>query len=150
MCDYSLHGIRNRLAKEGETLVVHRFFTGSKGLTAPEYVQPVEKPRGLLATIKQLFASPPDECAVCIPDGAKLVLYDIPADLQRRYFLCDAEPITFRQLSADPSTYRDAMEFCHGVTLRLQDLEEGQRVSVVALSPAELENAEEFGTSFHY
>ncbi len=40
MCDYSLHGIRNRLAEEGETLVVHRFFTGSKGLTSPEYLKP--------------------------------------------------------------------------------------------------------------
>jgi len=38
MCDYSLHGIKNRLAEEGEVLVVHRFHTGSKGLTSPEYL----------------------------------------------------------------------------------------------------------------
>ena len=31
MCDYSLHGIENRLAEEDEVLVVHRFYLGSKG-----------------------------------------------------------------------------------------------------------------------
>jgi hypothetical protein len=48
MCDYSLHGIRNRLAEEGEILVVHRFFTGSKGLTSPKYLEPVKEPKGLI------------------------------------------------------------------------------------------------------
>ena len=33
MCDYSLMGIPNRLACEGEDLVVHQFRTGSRGLT---------------------------------------------------------------------------------------------------------------------
>jgi hypothetical protein len=32
MCDYSLAGVPNRLAVEGEQLVVHRFPTGSVGL----------------------------------------------------------------------------------------------------------------------
>ncbi len=36
MCDYSLQGIRNRLAEQGEILVVHRFQTGSKGLTSAQ------------------------------------------------------------------------------------------------------------------
>ena len=39
MCDYSLQGIENRLAKEGEVLVVHRFYSGSKGLTSPKYLK---------------------------------------------------------------------------------------------------------------
>ena len=77
MCDYSLHGIKNRLADEGETLVVHRFYTGSKGLTSPKYLEPAEKPRGLIAALKKMFASPPSECAVCIPDGAKLILLSL-------------------------------------------------------------------------
>ena len=58
MCDYSLHGIKNRLADEGETLVVHRFYTGSKGLTSPEYLKPIEKPKGLMAALRSLFAAP--------------------------------------------------------------------------------------------
>src|SRR5688572_32799661 len=83
MCDYSLHGIRNRLAEEGETLIVHRFYTGSKGLTSPEYLKPIEQPRGLMATFRRMFAGEPREYAVCIPDGAKLILAGISLALQR-------------------------------------------------------------------
>jgi hypothetical protein len=35
MCDYSLMGIPNRLAEEGEDLVAHRFPTGSVGFASP-------------------------------------------------------------------------------------------------------------------
>jgi hypothetical protein len=34
MCDYSLAGVPNRLAVEGEELQVHRFPTGALGLTS--------------------------------------------------------------------------------------------------------------------
>src|SRR6266704_1620122 len=134
MCDYSLHGIRNRLAEEGETLVVHRFYTGSKGLTSPDYLKPPEQPKGLMAFLRKIVAAPSKECAVCIPDGAKLVLLGISPALQQTYGLCGNEAATFRQLSADASTYRDAVEFKNGVKRRLQDLEEGQRVQVLALT----------------
>ena len=36
MCDYSLAGIPNRLAVEGEQLVAYRFSTGAIGLTSPD------------------------------------------------------------------------------------------------------------------
>ena len=134
MCDYSLHGIRNRLAKEDEVLVVHRFHTGSKGLTSPERLKPTAQPKGLLAILKSMFAAEPQECAVCVPDGAKLMVYGISPKHQEAHDLSAAEPVTFRQLSAEAQTYRDAVEFKNGVKLRLQDLEEGQRVEVLALS----------------
>ena len=35
MCDYSLMAVPNRLAKEGEELVSHRFPTGSVGFASP-------------------------------------------------------------------------------------------------------------------
>jgi hypothetical protein len=35
MCDYSLAGIPNRLAAEGEQLMVFRFPTGARGLASP-------------------------------------------------------------------------------------------------------------------
>ncbi len=38
MCDYSLAGLRTRLAVEGEELVVYRFPTGSIGLTSASEV----------------------------------------------------------------------------------------------------------------
>jgi hypothetical protein len=137
MCDYSLHGIRNRLADEGETLVVHRFYTGSKGLTSPEYLRPVQESKGFLAILRSIFSGPPDECAVCIPDGARLLLHGISVGLQKAHGLRATEPVNFRQLSADSAAYRDAVEFKNGVQVRLQDLEEDQLIEVMALSSAE-------------
>jgi hypothetical protein len=138
MCDYSLQGIRNRLAEEGETLVVHRFYTGSKGLTSPGYLKPPEKSKGLIAAIKKILSGQTNECAVCIPDGARLILHDISTKLQQAHALCANETVTFRQLSADAATYRDAVEFENGVKVRLQDLEEGQTVAILALSSEEI------------
>ena len=127
---------------EHSTMMVRRAVvpikaTGSKGLTSPEYLQLAQKPKGFFAALKLLFASPPAECAVCIPDGARLFLHAIPAGLQKACGIGDAEPVTFRQLSADAATYRDAVKFQNRIRLRLQDLEEGQTVTVLALSPAE-------------
>jgi hypothetical protein len=137
MCDYSLHGIRSRLAEKGETLVVHRFFTGSKGLTSPEYLKPTQSAKGFMAILKRMFVSGLMECAVCIPDGAKLVLRRISPALQQTHGLSGSEQVTFRQLSADATAYRDAVEFQNGVKIRLQELEEGQEAEVLALSSEE-------------
>lgn len=142
MCDYSLHGIENRLAREGEVLVVHRFYSGSKGLTSPGYLNPKRISGGILATIKRMFAPNPQPCAVCIPDGARLVLHGIEPALRRSHALDRVEPVTFRQLSANDYAYRDAVEFKNGLKVRLQDLEIGQIFEVLSLSSemAEVEN----------
>jgi hypothetical protein len=142
MCDYSLHGIENRLAEEGEVLVVHRFYLGSKGLTSPDYLKPIEQPKGWRAmlkraTLKRMFAARSRVCAVCIPDGAQLVLRGISPALRQAHGLSTTESVTFRQLSANAGTYRDAVEFRNGVKVHLQDLEEGQSVEVLALSSKE-------------
>ena len=79
MCDYSLHGNNNRLAKDGEELIVHRFTTGSKGLTSPQYLKPRPKLKAKgLGRILGIKSSNSKECAVCIPDGAKLVVSFFP------------------------------------------------------------------------
>lgn len=138
MCDYSLHAIRNRLASEGERLVVHRFYTGSIGL-APEPV-PVDAsaPKQKLAFWRKLFLlddkSDRPDCAVCIPPGARLVLHNIPAHLQREFGVEETEEVTFTQLSADENSYRDAVRFSSGKTALLQRLTPGQKVEVVSLS----------------
>ena len=134
MCDYSLHGVENRLAEEGETLVVHRFYAGSKGLTSPEYLKPCEQLKGWIAVLKRIFAGEPRVCAVCIPDGAQLVLYGISPAHRQAYGLSEAEAVTFRQLSANAGTYRDAVEFRNGVKIGLQELVEGQQIEVLTLS----------------
>ena len=145
MCDYSLHGIRNRLAEKDEVLVVHRFYPGSKGLTSSEYlnVDP-PKPKGLLALlVSKLTVVQPQVCAVCVPDGAKLMIYGISPKLQQAHGLNSAEAVAFRQLSTEAQTYRDAVEFKNGVRVRLQDLEEGQSVQVLALSSDNVDALEE-------
>jgi hypothetical protein len=58
--------------------------------------------------------------------------------LQQTYALSANEGVTFRQLSAEAATYRDAVEFGNGVKVRLQDLEEGQTVAILALSSEEI------------
>ena len=56
----------------------------------------------------------------------------------------EEEPVTFRQLSADAATYRDAVEFRNGQRVRLQELDEGQAVEVLAMSSDELQVVEDF------
>jgi hypothetical protein len=122
MCDYSLAGLPNRLAVEGEQLVVHRFATGARGL-APA-----------CPGLKQLIF-PSRTPAVCIPPGARLGLYDIPLHLQQRLGVSEVEKVSFVQQSAEVFTYRDAVRFANGKELLLQSLQCGQRVDVLSLSP---------------
>jgi hypothetical protein len=141
MCDYSLCGIPNRLAAEGEQLVVHKFSTGSMGLASPADLQvavaKAEIKRSWWQRVKDFFepgnplASTP---AVCIPPGAQLIVKDVPADLQRLCRLAEREAVTFMQISADVNSYRDAIRFRNGYEIRLQDLPAGVRVEVISLA----------------
>jgi len=144
MCDYSLMGVPNRLAIEGEDLVSHRFPTGSMGLAAPADIArwtqaPPRGPRGVWAVIKEFFnpTDPSPVAAVCIPPGASLWLRDIPVRLQVEAGVGPEELVTFTQIDAAANSYRDAMRFSSGVVVRLQELREGQRVRVIDLSLAE-------------
>ena len=142
MCDYSLMGIPNRLAVEGEQLVVHRFRTGSLGLAAPldlELVDPpTGQPRSVWERLKSFF-NPLERYsvdAVCIPPGGRLVVEDIPASLQRALEVGPIELVTFTHIEAAGS-YRDAVRFKNGREVRLQELREGQHVWVMDLCGAE-------------
>src|SRR6266446_4589121 len=117
MCDYSLAGIPNRLAVEGEQLVVHRFSTGSLGLATP---------------CSQLLSK--ETPAVCIPTGAHLRLRDIPEALQLQLGLNPIEEVTFVQLSAEAYQYRDAVRFQNGREILLQRLGCGQQMEVLSLA----------------
>src|SRR3989442_3435486 len=98
MCDYSLAGVPNRLAVEGEELVVHRFTTGTLGLASPN------TPLSRLWSGK---ATP----AVCVPPGARLRLRDIPLGAQQEFGVREDEEVTFVQQSAEAYRYRDAIRF---------------------------------------
>ena len=72
MCDYSLMGISNRLALEGEDLVVYEFRTGSRGLTPDTSVTNRDTRQKRFKTfrsvVKLLLGNvEPEKIAVCIP-----------------------------------------------------------------------------------
>ena len=123
MCDYSLAGIPNRLATEGEQLMVQRFSTGARGLTSSN------------ASLWRFWSK--QTPAVCVPPGARLLLRDIPKDLQRQFQVDATEEVTFAQLSAEAYQYRDAVRFRNGREVLLQRLRCGQRVEVLSLCSGE-------------
>jgi len=142
MCDYSLMTQPNRLAQEGEQLVVHRFPIGSLGLASPADVKrrparPTHR-KTFWTKLKEFVVPPQTEpvAAVCIPPGARLRLEDIPASLQSELHIGPVEEVRFTQLSAQVNTYRDAVCFSNGIELRLQNLVPGLRVTVLDLGGA--------------
>jgi hypothetical protein len=144
MCDYSLMTVPNRLAQQNEELELHRFPTGSLGLASPHDLKraanpPVPIRKNFWGTIKDFF-NPPASVpvpAVCIPPGARLELQDIPLRLQHDLGVGPVEEVTFTQITAAVNTYRDAVRFANGRSVRLQELREGQHVRVLDLSLAE-------------
>jgi len=143
MCDYSLMNIPNRLAKEGEDLVIYRFSNGCIGVASPSDLCPeTNSPSAWLRTFwptvkKCLNLETRSVAAVCIPPGASLCLTDIPKRLQRELGIGPTETVMFTQLTAAANTYRDAVRFSNGRTILLQGLHEGQRVRALALDPAD-------------
>jgi hypothetical protein len=152
MCDYSLHTYPNRLAADGENLVIHRFGAGSLGLASPADLIPVitaNKSGGTLwSQVKAWFQgrNPRWEAekrvpAVCIPPGARLVLRDIPKNLQRELGVGEVEEVQFIQITAEVNTYRDAVRFKNCRQALLQQLREGQHVQVLTIGVEEFEPA---------
>ena len=126
MCDYSLAHFPNRLAVEGEQLVVHRFATRTLGLAPARCAW-------------NQFLFPSRLPAVCVPPGARLRLYDIPEDLQRCLSVRAVEEVTFIEQSLEAFTFRDGIRFANGREILLQQLTCGQRAEVLSLGGSEEE-----------
>jgi hypothetical protein len=146
MCDYSLHGLKNRLAVEGERLFVHKFHTGSKGLASAADLRalenPIPAPDGIWARARYWIESlgkPSSEelmkmlPAVCVPPGARLYVEGIPAYLQDEYKVGEAEEVVFTQISANAFEYRDAFRFENGREALIQRFNEQTRVEILCL-----------------
>jgi len=116
MCDYSLAHFPNRLAVEGEQLIVHRFGSRTLGLAPTQ-----------LGLKQLLFSGRP---AFCVPPGARLRLRDIPDTLQQSLDVGAVEEVTFVEKSLEAFAYRDGV---------LQRLQCGQRVEVLSLDSGESE-----------
>ncbi|HET9179215.1 MAG TPA: hypothetical protein VFQ24_12730 [Terriglobia bacterium] len=135
MCDYSLMGVPNRLAKAGEELVLYRFHTGTLGFTSLLEATERQCPRSFWHRLTRSSFSPGAAVpAVCIPPGARLRLEDVPNSLQLRLEVGQKEEVTFTQLSVEPHRHRDAVRFDNGRTSRIQDLRPGMRAKVLDLS----------------
>jgi hypothetical protein len=142
MCDYSLGSIPNRLAAEGEELVVHRFPTGTTGLACPADLERCtsrsETPgKKLWRRIVDTLGYGLDDqtvSAICIPPGAFLILKDIPKNVQKKYDVQPEEGVTFMQIDATMGAYRDAFRFHNGREIRIQDLPRGLRIEVLSLA----------------
>lgn len=138
MCDYSLGGIPNRLAVEGDRLLVKAFCTGSIGLAA---VQDVERAQSGARPKKTLWkrlkllctAASSDVPAICVPPGALLILRDIPREMQHQLGLRESEIVEFTQTGMDANRHRDAFRFPGGQEVLLQNLKPGLRVTVLSL-----------------
>jgi len=71
--------------------------------------------------------------AVCIPPGARILLHEIPTHLQHQLGVSSSEEVTFIQRGLEASTHRDGVRFTNGCEVLLQQLEVGQRVTVLSL-----------------
>jgi len=136
--------VPNRLARQNENLVTHRFPTGSLGLASPAELKrlagsPRTARQSFWRVVRNFFDPPKTDAvpAVCIPPGARLRLQDIPARLQSECGVGPVAEVTFTQLTAAANSYRDAVRFSNGREVRIQELREGQRVRVLDLSMAE-------------
>jgi hypothetical protein len=145
MCDYSLHGLPNRLAVEGEELVAHRFITGAIGLASPAELcralkcKNESQKRGFWSGLKAAIFPPAfsEASAVCVPPGARLRMTGIPVSLQRELDVGEDEVVTFVQPTVMANTYHDAVRFENGRQALLQMLREGQSVRLLSLNSVE-------------
>ena len=152
MCDYSLQGVPNRLAVEGEELITYRFPTGSVGLATPTDIAAAKRPkphegcrRSWWSALKH-WLDPQIELdrvpAVCLPPGAHLFMNHIPEVLRLKCALQAVEDVTFVQLSADANRYRDGIQFRNGKQVLLQEIAEGVRFEVLSLACRQEKEAE--------
>jgi hypothetical protein len=130
MCDYSLQGLPNRLAVDGEQLITYRFRTGSMGLASPGDIaartcaqQQATEHRSWWSAVLQWLDGgvEKDEVpAVCVPPGTRLLMNHVPERMRRDFNLNAVEEVTFVQLSAEAFQFRDAIRFGDGRQLLLQ------------------------------
>jgi hypothetical protein len=143
MCDYSLYEYPNRLAREGEELVTYRFPLGSLGLASPVELENAKgKPSGMgfwgtVWSPFRLSSHRSSVCAICVPPGARLILKDISAEMQRNFGLGFEEGGKFTQTSIDLLRHRDAIQLANGLMIPLQQLCEGQRIEILSLVPVD-------------
>lgn len=142
MCDYSPRSIRNRLAEEGEELVLHRFETGSLGFASAsdldECEEASEKISSSVWTVLKDWLLLPRHAArvppICVPPGAQLLLSDIPVNVQTSLCIRSSELAVFTELHARSYRFRSALLLPNATRVLLQDFPEGLHALVLSMS----------------
>lgn len=143
MCDYSLMIFPNRLANEGESLVTHKFSTGSIGfvspidLCAPSPPHPHCTDVSFWGKVSSWFAAPaarPPIPAVCIPPGARLKVQFVPTNARGVFRKEPGDDVVFTETTASWGQFRDALRVEGNREILLQYLGEGLEVQVVDLA----------------
>jgi hypothetical protein len=117
MCDYSLHNVKSRPAKVGDTVTTRDFGMGTRGFAASE-----------AATV-----------AVCVLPGTELSFASevarVPTGLLGwRDRVINHRTAIFRQINKDKAAaHHDALEFPDGQIVLLTMLCEGQQATVLQL-----------------
>jgi len=144
MCDYSLMAYRNRLARAGEDLEIHRFPSGTMGFASSCDLQAALERSRVGKTWKERlrdwFSETPGRNsipAVCIPPGATLQLTAIPRRLQGWWGVGEVETVTFVQSAPKEYMHRDAIRFGSGRLVSLQCIPCGLKARVLSVVPAE-------------
>jgi hypothetical protein len=115
MCDYSLHTVKTRPAKVGDTLTTRDFGTGTRGFSASE----------------------DKNVAVCLLPGTELSFKE-EVRCSRLWpwskSVIEYKTAIFRQIyKHEPATHHDALEFPDGRIVLLTFLKKHQRATVLQL-----------------
>jgi hypothetical protein len=153
MCEYSLHTLPNRLAREGEHLVTYRFPTCTIGLASAAEIEAANSIRSgceasasWWSALKSWLSTPQRPVgitAVCIPPGARLRVSLLSKGIRRKFCLGPVEEVTFTELTAEAYQFRDAIRLPNGSSLPLQQLDEGVHFEVLSLGSSEPEREPE-------
>jgi hypothetical protein len=153
MRQYSFSAIPTRLAREGEELVTHTFPDGSTGFVASENVQQDYRPRRMLRTsrgigrilnkILRISSWTESVSAIYVPFGSRLILKNIPAEMQQKCGVQWEEGVIFSHVNKLPDSYRDGLDFSNGSQIYLRDLPEGAPLEVLSLASTDLPSCQE-------
>ncbi len=149
MCDYSLSGVPNRRAVEGERLITYRFPNGVTGFVSQPEAAAFECEHGTLWSRVRAWFRSDTPCAVCLPAGATLVMRDVPAWIRgneirgnetrgnatRGNKSSDADQVATFTQNGSAFEYRDAIEFPSGTRILIQQFGPGQVADVLSVAP---------------
>jgi hypothetical protein len=156
MFNFSAMNVRNRLAADGDELVVLRFDTGLLGLVlACDLRQKQELARarrsGFWRALREfMFPVASGIALILVPPGTRLLVRDIPINRQLEWRLRGETQVAVATiLTGNADSFRDAIGFSNGTIVLVGRLVEGQRVRVLSASSEEEANPSmpEFGVS---